>query len=214
MGSKKCKALHGTDEGFSWIISCATFSIYYSPDVLLHLVCFSSGEVVGGGPTSTGSAPSTAAGPPTPAPWTRSRVASGRAAHCHLSTPLTLSCPGGRGEREWPCPCGSRGPASCADTARCLAGRSCSAALARSGTAPRPRPTRVAPCRCTARPWSTRPPGVWSRWRSHWARLWRTRLRTPLQFWTQQPPKQRRNKRTSFFLAPRPWSPTPTPPRS
>jgi len=65
----------------------------------LYLVLLFPGEAVGGGPTCTGKEPYTAAGLPTPSPLRRPTAVSGRAAHLHHSTPLTLSCPGERGER-------------------------------------------------------------------------------------------------------------------
>lgn len=64
-----------------------------------YLVFLFPGEAAGGGPICTGNEPFTAAGLPMPAPWRRPMAVSGRAAHPHHSTPLTLSCPGEREER-------------------------------------------------------------------------------------------------------------------
>lgn len=126
------------------------------------------GEAGGGGPTCTGKEPSTAAGLPTPAPWRKPRAAWGRAAHHHHSTHLTLLCPGEREEKGWPCQCGNRGPASCGDTARCPAERSCSAAPVRTrmGRPLHPKPSMDVHCHCTARQCNTPCLGVWNTWQT------------------------------------------------
>ena len=90
-----------------------------------------------------------------------------------------------RGEKGWPCQFGSRGPASCGDTGRCPAERSCSAPPARRRTGPRPRP-RPSPdtrCPCTARPCRTRRLGVWSARKIPQHHQPRTRLPPWISLW-------------------------------
>lgn len=137
-----------------------------------------SGEAGGGGPTCTGKEPYTAAGLPTPTPWRRPRAVSGRATRLHHSIPLTLSCPGEREERGWPCQCGSRGRANCEDTAKCPVERFCSATPARR------KMRRDARCRCIVKPCSIHHQGVWSAWLTPWPPQSRNRLWHPPCLWT------------------------------